>query len=308
MTTTVILPNREATVQEIVGNYVMLVLTMHGIGNHRKVGSDILPSGENEARKDWMAVSKKLMQSDNLSNIEWVQGKCRQFVELRSNPSLVKKGIYILRRDVVEEVIDHVTNDNARIRKESEALRDDWPRLLVQAQLILKNRFNAGDYIDPRLIVGRFSIDYQLFEIKPPDSDMISDKVFREEKAKYVTLWEEAAKNAERLLAVGMVEQVQNMIDKLTPTKDGKARRIRPTALDGINEFLVTSPFRNMTNDRDLRECSDRLRRIIANVDADTLRQSKDARDTVTLGFEQVKQALEAKIEIIGRRAISLED
>ena len=296
------------TVKEIIGNYTMLVLTIHGIGNRRKVDSDVLSESEGEADKNWMAVSKRLLESDELRDINYTASKCRQFVELRSCPSLVKRGIYIVNRANVDAVVQRIAEDNEKIEGQADILVRAYPQLIAEAKKRLKKRFNAADYLSADQLKSRFFIAYQLFEIKPPESEKMSDRVFREEKAKWEKLWSDAAANADQLLTVGMVEQINLLIQKLEPGADGKAKQIRPTALDSVTEFLNTLSPRNMQNNQQLEAAAKRAKEIISGVSPEVLRQSKNARAYVASGFQQIKKALEPLIEKKPSRAISLDD
>jgi hypothetical protein len=299
---------KQLSVKEIVGNYTMLALTVHGIGNRRKVSADALRDGEEQADKEWLAVSKRLLESDELRDINYTGAKCREYIENRSLPSLVKKGIYIMNRESVEAAISRIAEDNEKIEQQAEILVRAYPGLLAEAKKRLKKEFNESDYPKVAELKQRFSISYQLLEIKPPQAEKMSDKIFREEKAKWEQLWSDAAANAERVLQAGMIEQINELMKKLETGSDGKPKQIRPTALDSINEFLSTFNPRNMQNNQQLKVLADRAKEIIKGVSPDVLKQSKNAREYVSTGFQQIKKALETKVELKPTRAISLED
>ena len=107
-----------------------------------------------------------------------------------------------------------------------------YPGLLDEAKKRLKKRFILNDYPKVAELKERFFIDYQLLEIKPPEAEKMSDKLFRQEKEKWEKLWSDAASNAEKVLQVGMVEEISNLIAKLEPGTDGKPKQIRETALE----------------------------------------------------------------------------
>jgi hypothetical protein len=300
--------SKAPTVKEIIGSYTMIVMSSHGIGNIRKMDStEVLAKDEEEADADWIGANKKLMESDELRDINYTKASCRSFIESRSMPSLVKDGIYILNRASVDECIERIRQDNEKVRQQAALLAEAWPRLLTEAKKRLKKRFNAGDYLKPEEVRSRFSIDYQLIEIKPPEPEKMSDKVFREEKAKWEKLWADAAANADQLLTAGMIEQINLMMERLAPREDGKAKQIRETCLDSINDFLGTFNPRNMQNNQQLKVAADRAREIIKGVSPDTLRESKNAREYVSKGFAQIKKALEPMVQDKPSRAIDLE-
>jgi hypothetical protein len=299
---------KQPSVKEIVGNYTMLALTIHGIGNRRKVSADALREGEEQADKEWLAVSKRLLESDELRDINYTGAKCREYIENRSLPSLVKKGIYIMRRELVEAAIARITEDNQKIEQQAEILVRAYPALLAEAKKRLKKEFNESDYPKAADLKRRFSISYQLLEIRPPQAEKMSDKIFREEKAKWEKLWSEAAANADTLLTVGMIEQMDLLSAKLQNGNDAKSKQIRPTALDSITEFLNTFSPRNMQNNQQLEAAKNRIAEIIKGVSPEVLRQSKNARQYVTEGFSQIKKVLEPMIEKKPTRAISLQE
>ena len=294
------------TVKEIVGNYTMLVLTIHSIGNRRKVETDILADDKEDADKEWIAVSKKLLESDELRAINYTSAKCRQYVENRSLPSLVKKGIYIMNRAEVDGTVQRIAEDNDKIEGQADIFVRAYPGLLAEAKKRLKKRFNAKDYPAAEELKSRFRIDYQLLEIKPPQPEKMSEKVFREEKAKWEKLWSDAAANADQLLTAGMIEQMNLLIAKLSGD-DGQPKQIRETALDNINEFLSTFTPRNMQSNAQLEALANRAKEIIKGVSPEVLRQSKNARTYVVNGFAQIKKNLEPMLEKRPVRAIDFD-
>lgn len=304
--------SKTPSVKEIVGNYTMIVLTIHGIGNRRKVDTGLIQfkdeSVEEEADKTWFGVSKKLLESPELREINYIAAKCREYVEMRSLPSLIKKGIHIQNRETVSLTIEKIKEANAEIQKKAVVLKDAYPRLMAEAQGRLKKRFNPKDYPSVEELKERFYISYQLLEIKAPEPEKLEAKVFREEKAKWEKVWTEAAKNAEQLLCAGLTEQLQSLIDKLTPGADGKKKQIRDSALDNINEFLATFNPRNMQNNAQLNALAERAKQMIKGMDPEVLRQSKNAREYVATGFQQIQKALEPMVINKPRRRITFED
>jgi hypothetical protein len=207
-------------------------------------------------------------------------------------------------------LLSSISDDaDAKIRSLAKTeLARAYPRLLEEAKKRLKKHFNPQDYLTVEQLVQRFYLSYQLLEIKPPDPEKLDAKLFRKEKEKWEKIWTDAAENADRLLSVGMVEQIKKLLANLAPSSDGKQKRIAPTSLDGLNEFLATFNPRNMQNNQQLKALADRAKEIIKGVNPEVLRQSKNARDFVRVGFEQIEKKLAPMVESKPTRAISLED
>lgn len=303
---------RPTTAQEREKRAVGMVLTFTGIGNRRKVSvSQIDVTGDIEKKTDkaWLAVSKKLIDAEELDAIASLDGEIRQYIETRALPSNLKKGIYLLPVEFIEEVNGRLTVFADQRKELVEKLIAVYADLTREAQTRLDKLFNSADYLTREDLACSFRVTWQYVTFDTPASlATISTHLYEEEKKKAEAAWKEASAAIQELLRVSMAELVDWMVDKLTPAPNGKQKVFRDSSIEHFQDFLATFNAKNITDDAQLKVLVDRAKSLVGGIKPDRLRDNWSTRDTVRSGFESIKKALDPMIIDRPKRAISFED
>jgi hypothetical protein len=120
--------------------------------------------------------------------------------------------------------------------------------------------------------------------------------------------WADATAVVQHTVREGLAELVAHLVDRLTGDKDGKLKVFRNSIMTNLNEFLEVFNARNITDDQQLAALVDKARRLISGVDAETLRESKNVRETVRTGFAKIQTALDGMLVDKPERAYRLDD
>lgn len=285
---------------------VALVVTFSGIGNSRKVPTSQV---EVEADKEWIRVSKKLIEAEELEAVGKLDGEVRRYLDTRALPSLLKKGIYLVPLGFVEEINDKLTTYAATRKVLVEKLVEVYSRLVRDAKDRLRDLFNANDYVDTESLRDAFTLRWRYISFTTPASlQNVNSELFEKEQEKAEAQWSEAKEAIQQMLRASMADMVAHLVDKLSPKPDGKRKIFRDTAIGRLNEFLSTFDVRNVTDDIKLKLLVAKSKKLIAGVDPQMLRDDEALRDTVRKGFEEIKTAMDPLIVDRPVRQISFEE
>jgi hypothetical protein len=285
---------------------IALMVKFHKFGNHRKVSTAEV---QVEADKEWISVSKKLVECPELEQILSLDGRVRKFLDSRALPSLLAKGIYLLPLPYVEEVNAKLQEFSAEREKLVQAFGKVYVAVVREAQKKLDAIFDEGDYPGVEEMERQFYLKFQYISFNTPVAlEQINAELYEQEKAKAEIVWKDANETIQQLLRANLGDLVSHLVNKLTPDEGGKKKKFHDSALTNLDEFLKTFDVRNVTNDADLKKLVDKAKKLVAGTSPELLRNEEENRAFVTAGFEEIKKAIAPMIVERPKRSISFED
>ena len=295
-----------STISEMMARTVVLVLTFSGIGNRRKVDTSKITV---DADKEWIGVTKKLFDAEELEQILSLDGEARRYVESRALPSMIKKGVYLLPVDFVEEVDERLKQYVQNRKPQVESMIRRLDELTANAKARLKHLFDASQYPTPDELRAAFKLTWRfVFVDSAKNLEMVSKELYEEERKKAEADWAETRDTIQQLLRTHLSEMVDHMVDKMTPDTDGKPKIFRESSIEKMNDFLQTFDARNITNDAQMHVLVEKARSLMRGIDAESLRTHEDVREYVAYGFQTIKTLLDPMIISKPHRAIRLKD
>ena len=283
-----------------------MVLTFSGIGDRRKVkNTDVdvkVPENRKrngtesgDADKNWLAVSKKLFDSDELDVITGLDGEIRQYLETRALPSNLKKGIYLMPLPFVEEVETRLAAYAEQRAELVNAFVQAYNQSLTEARERLRDLFDPTDYKTIGEVRRSFSLTWQYVTFDTPASlATINKHLFEQEKKKAAKMWEQSMANITECFTASLAELVEWMVKTLEPGEDGKRKVIRDASIAYYQDFLDTFDIKNLPNDQALKSLAKKARDLLKDVSPERLRQSASTRQTVAAGFAEIKETARA--------------
>lgn len=306
-----------ATAGQMMMRTSVLVLTISGIGNRRKVNtSTINITAKNTRQKtqqeiddQWLGVTKKLFDSEELDEITSIGNEARQWVESRALPSHIKKGVYLLPNEFTPEVNVRLKEFDARRKPKVEQLIRRLSEYKTEAKARLKDLYDADQYPTPDQLRAAFSLTWRfLYVDSAKNIEVVSKEVYQEERKKAEIAWAETRETITQLLRTQLSEMVNHLVDRLKPDKDGKPKSFKESTIDKMQEFLATFDARNIVNDQQMKTLVDRAKGLIKTADTDTIRSDKTVRNYVRQGFETIQTLLDPMISTTPHRRIVLEE
>lgn len=301
-----------ATAAEMMLRTVVLLITVNGIGNYRKVDPDSLNITDVETdktvNKEWFGTHKKLMKAPELKKIQSICNKAKAYVFKLALPWSLKSGIYLLPREFQEELNTKLIEFQAELKPQIEGLADRLPEYKKEAKREQGHQFNENQFPTAAKIRSAFRITWRFLHIDSAQG--LSKELYEQERKKAEEEWGETRDIIQTMLRTQLSEMVNHLVDKLTPVNSpsGPLRKIfKAGSIDNLNQFLSSFDARNITNDAQLKVLVDQAKRLIKDADPETLRTNEEVCDYTRHGFETIKLLLDPMIITKPRRHIELD-
>lgn len=311
-TETLAIPNVDVK-PSLADSTVLLHFSAGTIGNSRKV-----PAQDAEITANVLNLNKKLLDSPELATIRIFDGEFRRWLDTVCLP-FEERGVRILTLQAVARVDKRVREYIANRAPLVDAFLAVYEIRIAEAERRLKtvevggrvyNLFRASDYLSEREARARFYVDYHYRSLSdtPVSLASISPELLAEEREKGAARISAVADEISGFLRASLAELVTHLRDKLTPSENGKPKRLFDTAITNLTEFLSNLPFRNATGDSDLEKYAAQLRILLDGKSPDMFRESDSLRVNVAENLAGIKAALDVMVEEKPSRKFRFED
>ena len=288
---------------------VVLSVTIHRIGNSRKVDPDTVNIVDVRSRKDlnkdYFGVDKKLMEAPELKVINSKMNSARSYIMGRALPFQIKVGVYLMPREFHEEVEAKLEEFNADVKPHVELLAKNLPQYKKEAKAQQGPQFIEEQWPTPDEIRKSFCISWRWLFVDSAEG--LKKEIYEKERRKAEADWAETRETIKMLLRTQFADFVTHLTDKLKP-EDGKTKIIKENSFDKLHEFLSTFSARNITNDVQLEILVNKAKHLATKMDTELLRTDDAVRDYVLHNFETIQVLLDPMIGNKPHRKIILED
>lgn len=289
-----------AVSSELLKRAYLFSLERHRFGVNKKAD---LGKVTVEANKDRLSMSKRLIEAEEYDAILTCQNELYNWCKARSMPSFIKKGFFLVSRDMADEF-------NARLLAGVEEMNILVPRFIdvyqsriEEAKVALNGLFDQADYPPPAVVSSRFSIEWNWLAFSVPD-DLPADV-----KAAEVAKLEQQFKDAEGAildaLRLGFAKLIDHAIERLTPEPGGAKKIFKDTTITNITDFIETFNARNLMNDTALKGLVEQAKGVLSGYPSDTpqfLRDSDTAKAQIAEQFRGIQLTLDGMIVERGRK------
>ncbi len=299
MTTAAPLITIEDRGQDLAQKTVCLKVPLGLVGNSRKVSNSQI---EVDADKQLIRVSKTLLDSAELQAIKALDGEVRRY--LYDNCLPFESGIQLVPLPQIE-LVDQKLREYAQKRLELvDAFVGAYPRLCGQAATRLRTLYNPDDYSPVDIVRSHFVFSWRYVSFGVPGQlKEISARIFQDEREKAGRMMAEASSEIQQVLRAALAEMVTHLRDRLTDQADGKPQRIRESTVQKLQNFLDTFDFRNVTDDRELKEQVEKARQLLSGVSTDAIRNTLELRARVKDGMADIAGRLDTMVaDRVGRK------
>jgi hypothetical protein len=273
---------------------VLLMVGFHRLGNTRKVNTGLI---EVDADKTMLHVNKNLLDAREYDAIKTHDGKTRAWLTTRALPSMFKEGVFRVPNALVVEVDEYLTA-RAEERKELvEAFRQAYVKRVTEALTRLNGLANANDYLTADDAAAKFGLTWKYVTFATPDAlKNLRDGLFQREREKLANEVKSAADEIKQVLRVQMAALVNRMVTQLSPSVDGKKKKIYDSLIGNVADFLSTFDARNLADDGELMSLVGKARNAINGVNPELLRSSDGIKEHVKASFDEIKAQLDTMI------------
>ena len=307
-----------ATIQQkhsIVDSTVFLRVSFGVPGNSRRVNNDdvlkfsMTETQDNQTNGDtrMLKVSKELLESPELAAIKkndgitynWLRKQCLPYTDM---------GVMLLPIGQDGYFVKHV-NDRLEAYKDERndlvaAFLDKYPARINEAREKLEplGLFNIEDYLSVEEIKHKFFMQWRIFSFAVPET-LKKIKLFDAETAKLQETFQIAQEQITLLMRESLYDLTKHLQDVLTPSEDGKQKRIFASAVTNIQDFLDTFSARNITNDMELAELVNKAKQLLdPSVSASSLKKDEAFKETVLGNVKALTNQLASLVENVPGR------
>lgn len=278
---------------------IHVILEIGRPGLRRKVRATEV---EVDADREMVHVSKDIIECEQFGAITKFDSRTRDHMESRCLPSQLKRGVYLLSFDLIEEVDDWLENRVAERQDVVDAFLVVYPSLVHEVQFRLRALYQANDYPTVEELGAGFYMRRRYFTYATPGKlATISRAIYDKEQAKAKAEWQAALDEAKLVLRGFAAEFLDHMVMKLTPGIDGKKKVLHASTLERLKDFCDTFPKRNIAEDRQLEEVISQARLALEGVSLFDLRKNDAIRDMVRDRLEPLKAEVGSMVTTVKR-------
>jgi hypothetical protein len=292
---------------------VCLSVKMGMLRTRRRIKSDQI---ETDADKSMVHVAKDIMESEQLHAVEQFHGQVRAYLKGRCLPSPFRSGVYLIKLQLVGEVMDALGQFEQQQKELIEAFMTFYAECYEkrndpewETAKKLGSLFDASDYPDPAEVRKAFRFQTQIWEIGTPGALRKIDRaLYEREAAKMQNVWEEARQSITGVLLQEFRDMTAKMADRLAPGEDGKPKIFRDTLVSNLQEWLDVFDKRALTDDQELIDYVKKARAMVSGIKPETVRESESLKAELASEMKNLTANLDKAIVERPGRMIQLED
>ena len=260
---------------------------------------------EQLGESDWLKGRKHLIDPEYLSPIKGSAQKARCLIKKQALP-FPMAGLNLVPKEQITTIENQLQDIRHEFLSNTRLFMRNYNHARQEAQQVLGNLFDPLDYpIDPS---EKFSFHWQYVNLAMPgNSQLLSPKLYEQEREKFLNLMEETREQAIAALRTEFAELVSHLTDRLGTNGNEKPKILRSSVLENLNEFLDGFNARNLFQDNELQRLVDNTRTLVNGIDVELLRDNQALRESIRQDFEQVRLEVDQAITDLPRRRIHLE-
>lgn len=285
---------------------ICLSVTFSRLGVSRKANIAAITV---DADKHLLGLSKRLLASKNLTKIDAVVDRCRQYLKETALPSFFKAGVYLVPMEMVTTIEAKLVAFQTEFEAAVADFLAEYPKLVGEMADPLGVLYDPRDYPTVGKVAGAFGMEWRYVSFDVPGRlKAVSAVMFEQEAAKAQAKLAMAAEEVQGALRVGLQGLVDGLVDKLQPGEDGKRKRLSTASVEKLQTFLSTFDLRNVTGDAELSALVARAREVIGGTNVEALRESKDLQASVLASFKTLQADIQPLVVGRGARTFDLLD
>lgn len=300
---------------EILRNAMLLSFTQHAWRNRAKDSTNNI---EVEANKAELRLTKRLVVCAQYEAIRTYMAGIYTWCISRSMLSSVRRGVYFVRRDMVEEFEAKFAEANEHLAKvlvPAFLAPEGYAAAKERAKLPRKEDgsgglgtlYNEDDYPEADELRKAFYIDHSWLALSVPDE--LPEEIRERENDKLRKSFADAQEEIQFALREGMKSLIDRAVAILEPKPGEKEKTFKSNSLDKLNEFFETFRARNMMNDAQLEELVKRAKAIVNDMPNEKrIRNNSNIRAQVAQQFKTVAANLDRLVSERPSRKFSLDD
>lgn len=294
-------------------NAICLSLSLGMLRTKRRVATSQI---QTDAEPSMVHVSKDILESAQLREVARHHGDIKRFLQSRCLPSPFRNGIYLLRVDLIPEVLEALDNFEKLNTLYVNSFLEFYDRIFRERhdetsafRAKLGSLYNAKDYPEPSRVKEAFKFARQLWELATPGALRTIDRaLYEREAAKMQNVWEEARKQITQVLLQEFQELTARMAERLTPSPDGTVRVFRDSLVGNLQEWLDIFDKRALSDDAELAALVKKARAMVSGIKPEDIRDSDGLRAELAEGMQGLRAQIADSLILQPGRALELDE
>jgi hypothetical protein len=272
-----------------------------------------------------LGITKQLVDVPEFAKLQkYLSGVRTDVLDQYANPSFIMDGLYSVKLEIIPRAISAMEAYKSTLRPEyvNPFLRV-FERAVLETKSVLNGQFRPADYpgasldaagnlvFDPEVLAARFNVDWQFVTFSVPDG--LSPELREEEERKLKARYTEAEQKITALLYTGFQRVASNMVDRLKPGADGKAKTFQYTLVENALDFIKSFRAKNTFDDQQLAAMVAKAEEILQAVGdgkdpeamAKRLRDYEGMRSRTAAAFEAVKAEVDKAVQDLPLRSVT---
>jgi hypothetical protein len=276
----------EKNLGNIADRILFLTINCTRLGNLR-TSSVTLNTNANEGM---FHTAKKLLNSPELKAIALRDGEVKRSLLPYLLP--YKLGCAIVP-SASGKAVEAILDAYEKVERPSlvAALVAAYDERVAESKLLLKDEWDAAQYLTKEQVAAEFTFDYDLFSLTLPAD--LKDKAHASIMS--------AANGINDALAAAAQTMVAKLADSLKPDADGKFGKVYDKQFVVLQDFLAGFDVRNVTSNQELKTQMDKLKALLAGVDPEKVRNNEGLRLSIAENMAKATESLTTMVQRKGR-------
>lgn len=275
----------KGSITSLADRAIYLVLDFSHLGVWRGV--------ETQDTNNDVRASKRIIKSKAVDDMRKLNYRVRAMLNKYSLNSLFRPGVYVIPMDYVEAVDVNLQSALNELKTVREQLVTEWSDVIDDAKERLGEMFNPNDYPSPESAAQEFDMTYRYVPIAqtPTVLQNLAADIYKADLERTKVETEKELEAFRAHLRVTLLEIVDNMRKTLTKPDDSK-RVFGQRFFKRLDEFLETFDVKNLSDDNDLKDIVDSLKKVATGADVKQLKESSDVQAALDTKLKDITHSM----------------
>ena len=235
---------------------------------------------------------KDLFKCPELNAIKSHETRIDNFIKNTCLPFPLKEGIYILPVDLTQKVEDALQAHLITREPLLDAFVDVYDVIVANtASRLGPALFNPLDYLPKSSVKAAFKFEWHYLKFGVSDYlQKINKDIAMREHKKLEAEYNDAESAIEQLLRKTAKGVISRMTNNLSIQNSGRKNKVYQATIDSLNEFNENYPARNLTDDVRMATIIEKVKVLMAGVDADKIRENEGLRLNLKSQLDSVEK------------------
>lgn len=297
----------ESQINSLQQNTIVLDLTFHMPMLARRESKKQVQTTGNQR---WFAITKQILRSPAYDQMNSLAIFASDWVIQRSIPDpngLLKAGCHLIPISNFESVINYLKDVQSKYAELADSFVSQYDECRKEAEQQLLDAFNESNYPTAKYMRAGCWIEVRWYDLAIPSASKIGEEFAQAEMLKAKKQWNDASQSIIYMLREQFQELVKHLAEMLGVGDDGKKRRLHPSAVSNVLDWIELFNNRNIMNDEQLKNLVDQTKFVLAGKNIDTIRDDSTLRTGLQSAMNQVTSRLDSLL-VDAPRKISFED